>query len=339
LWHLENKFNSGSKAFAVYYQVGLAIAQDSNVEANFYYRILTTIERKIGRLKSLGEIVPDVGKTNLKELMLNPSIVFYDRLNEIKLSFGEIPVWRDKKLVLIIDEFTYIYYQIKKETISQTFMQNWKAFIEDGGFSVVVSGQDTMKQFILEFQNEFGMFKPERLTYLDVKSAKELIDEPIWDKVNNRSRYTRDSIDKIISLTASSPFYIQIICNELVRFMNEKKKPVLTPRDVEDVVFSLCKGQNSLTEFDFENLLSAGDKQLDQIKPDEAISILYEIAKLTKTLIFARRDDISVYTSSKDSEIINDLIERAVLEEESLVSNRYKIQVQLFKDWLNFNNY
>jgi hypothetical protein len=121
--------------------------------------------------------------------------------------------------------------------------------------------------------------------------------------------------------------------------MNEKKKPVLTPRDVEDVVFSLCKGQNSLTEFDFENLLSAGDKQLDQIKPDEAISILYEIAKLTKTLIFARRDDISVYTSSKDSEIINDLIERAVLEEESLVSNRYKIQVQLFKDWLNFNNY
>jgi hypothetical protein len=338
LWHLENKFNSGSKAFAVYYQVGLAIAQDSNVEANFYYRILTTIERKINRLNSLGEIVPDIGKTNLKELMLNPPIVFYDRLNEIKFSFSESAEWRDKKLVLIIDEFTYIYYQIKKGTISQTFMQNWKAFIEDGGFSVVVSGQDTMRQFMLEFQNEFGMFKPERLTYLDIKSAKELIDEPIWDKVNNRSRYTRDSIDKIISLTACSPFYIQIICNELVRFMNEKKKPVLTPRDVEDVVISLCKGQNSLTEFDFENLLSAGDKQLDQIKPDEAFAVLSEIAKLTKTLNFARREDISVYASTKDSEIIKDLIERAVLEEENLISNRYKIQVQLFKDWLNFNN-
>ncbi|MBL0301717.1 MAG: hypothetical protein IPP61_05070 [Cytophagaceae bacterium] len=338
LWHLENKFNTSLKAFAVYYQVGLAIAQDSNVEANFYYRILTTIERKINRLKSLGEIVPEIGKTNLKELMLNPPIVFYDRLNEIKLAFSEHDEWRDKKLVLIIDEFTYIYYQIKKGTISQTFMQNWKAFIEDGGFSVVVSGQDTMKQFMLEFQNEFGMFKPERLTYLDVKPAKELIDEPIWDKVNNRSRYTRDSIDKIISLTARSPFYIQIICNELVRFMNEKKKPVLTPRDVEDVVISLCKGQNSLTEFDFENLLSAGDKQLDHIKPDEAFAILSEMAKLTKTLNFARREDISVYSINKDSEIIKDLIERAVLEEESLVSNRYKIRVQLFKDWLNFNN-
>lgn len=338
LWHLENKFNSGLKAFAVYYQVGLAIAQDNNVEANFYYRILTTIERKINKLKSLGEVVPDIGKTNLKELMLNPPIVFYDRLNEIKLSFSESIEWRDKKLVLIIDEFTYIYYQIKKDTISQTFMQNWKAFIEDGGFSVVVSGQDTMKQFMLEFQNEFGMFKPERLTYLDKEAAKELIDEPIWDKANNRSRYTRDSIDKIISLTACSPFYIQIICNELVRFMNARKKPVLTPRDVEDVVISLCKGQNSLTEFDFENLLSAGDKQLDQIKPDEAFAILIEIAKLTKTLNFARREDISVYSPSKDNEIIKDLIERAVLEEESLVSNRYKIQVQLFKDWLNFNN-
>ena len=338
LWHLENKFNSSLKAFAVYYQVGLAIAQDNNVEANFYYRILTTIERKINKLNSLGEVVPDIGKTNLKELMLNPPIVFYDRLNEIKTSFNKSIEWRDKKLVLIIDEFTYIFYQIKKGTISQTFMQNWKAFIEDGGFSVVVSGQDTMKQFMQEFPNEFGMFKPERLTYLDREAAKELIDEPVWDKANNRSRYTRDSIDKIISLTACSPFYVQIICNELVRFMNAKKKPVLTPRDVEDVVISLCKGQNSLTEFDFENLLSAGDKQLDKIKPDEALAILLEIAKLTKTLNFARREDISVYSSNKDNEIISDLIERAVLEDESVVSNRYKIQVQLFKDWLNFNN-
>lgn len=339
LWHLENKFNSGLKAFAVYYQVGLAIAQDSNVEANFYYRILTTIERKINRLKSLGETVPDIGKTDLKELMLNPPIVFYDRLNEIKLAFSENAKWRDKKLVLIIDEFTYIYYQIKKGTISQTFMQNWKAFIEDGGFSVVVSGQDTMKQFMFEFQNEFGMFKPERLTYLDIEAAKELINEPIWDKTNNRSRYTRDSIDKIISLTACSPFYIQIVCNELVRFMNAKKKPVLTPRDVEDVVISLCKGPNSLTlEMDFDNLLSAGDKQLDKIKPDEAFAILMEIAKLTKTLNFARREDITVYSPIKDDEIIKDLMERAVIEEENLVSNRYKIKVQLFKDWLNFNN-
>jgi hypothetical protein len=339
LWHLENKFNSSLNAFAVYYQVGLAIAQDSNVEANFYYRILTTIERKINRLKSSGETVPDIGKTDLKELMLNPPIVFYDRLNEIKLAFSENAKWRDKKLVLIIDEFTYIYYQIKKGTISRTFMQNWKAFVEDGGFSVVVSGQDTMKQFMFEFQNEFGMFKPERLTYLDIEAAKELIDEPIWDKTNNRSRYTRDSIDKIISLTACSPFYIQIVCNELVRFMNAKKKPVLTPRDVEDVVISLCKGLNSLTlEMDFDNLLSAGDKQLDQIKPDEAFAILMGIAKLTKTLNFARREDITVYSPVKDDEIIKDLMERAVIEDESLVSNRYKIKVQLFKDWLNFNN-
>lgn len=111
----------------------------------------------------------------------------------------------------------------------------------------------------------------------------------------------------------------------------KRKKPVLTPRDVEDVVISLCKGQNSLTEFDFENLLSAGDKQLDHIKPDEAFAILSEMAKLTKTLNFARREDISVYSINKDSEIIKDLIERAVLEEESLVSNRYKIRVQLLR--------
>jgi hypothetical protein len=195
-----------------------------------------------------------------------------------------------------------------------------------------------MTNFIQDFQNEFAMFKTERLTYIDIDSARELIEEPIWDKENNRSRYTRNSVEKIIELSACSPFYIQIICNELVRFMNSKKKPVLTPADIEEVIEMLTSGFNSLTEFDFENLLSAGDKNLDEIKPEEAILIIKQIAIQTKFISYARREDINVFDKEKDDQIINDLIKRAVISEQQDQPNKYKIEVQLFKKWLLNHN-
>jgi hypothetical protein len=217
-------------------------------------------------------------------------------------------------------------------------MQNWKAFVEDGGFSLVLSGQDTMSNFISDFQNEFAMFKTERLTYIETEPARQLIEEPIWDKEKNRSRFTRNSVDKIIELTACSPFYIQIICNELVRFMNTKKKPVLTPADIEEVIDNLTTGFNSLTEFDFENLLSAGDKNLDEIKTNEAKSVLKEIALLTKYIPFARREDINCFSKERDDLILNDLLKRGVISEQVETPNRIKIEVQIFKQWLLNHN-
>lgn len=338
LWHLENNLNLSGEAFAIYFSTGLSIAQDNNVEANLYYVILTAIERKLRKLKVSGINVPEIGRTNLKDLLANPMLIFYDRLSDIKEAFLLIEEWKNKKLILIIDEFTYIYYQIKLGNISPTFMQNWKAFVEDGGFSLVLSGQDTMTNFIQDFQNEFAMFKTERLTYIDINSARELIEEPIWDNENNRSRYTRNSVEKIIELSACSPFYIQIICNELVRFMNNKKKPVLTPADIEEVIEMLTSGFNSLTEFDFENLLSAGDKNLDEIKPEEAILLIKQIAIQTKFIAFARREDVNVFGKEKDDEVINDLLKRAVISEQPDQPKKYKIEVQLFKKWLLNHN-
>ena len=338
LWHLENNLNKSKDVFAIYFSTGLSIAQDVNVEANLYYVILTSIERKIRKLKTSEKNVPEIGRTNLKDLLANPMLLFYERLNDIKEAFIQNDEWKNKKLILIIDEFTYIYYQIKLGNIPRTFMQNWKAFVEDGGFSLVLSGQDTMSNFISDFQNEFAMFKTERLTYIETEPARQLIEEPIWDKEKNRSRFTRNSVDKIIELTACSPFYIQIICNELVRFMNTKKKPVLTPADIEEVIDSLTSGFNSLTEFDFENLLSAGDKNLDDIKSDEAKVILKQVAILTKYIPFARREDINCFSKERDNMILNDLLKRGVISEQFETPNRIKIEVQLFKQWLLNHN-
>ena len=342
LWHLDTRINKSGQALSVFFNFGLAIAQDGNVEVNLYYLILSNIEKVIRQMKIRGEVVPEIGKTNYKELAANPSIVFYERLSDIRNCFDMLESWRGRKIVLIIDEFTYLYYQIKKGNVPVTFMQKWKALVEDGAFSVILAGQDSMAKFMNEFQNEFAIFKGERLTYIDEKSARELVDEPIWDSSwhngEGRSRYTGNSIDKILELTASSPFYIQIFCNELVRYMNLQKKRVVTPADIAELTDKLTSGVQGLGENDFENLMVGGDRDLDDVSQAEAKEILRQIALQTKNIPYCRREDINVYGVDKDTYIINDLLRRTVISEQEKHPDRYKIQVQLFKYWLLNHN-
>lgn len=81
-----------------------------------------------------------------------------------------------------------------------------------------------MPRFMDDFQNVFASMHPQELTYIDEKSARELIEEPIWNKKKNSSRYQPDAVDEIIKLTACSPFYIMIICSELGKICSSKKE-------------------------------------------------------------------------------------------------------------------
>ena len=107
--------------------------------------------------------------------------------------------WRGVRVVLLIDEFQYIYEPIIKDEIPDSFMQNWKALLQANYFSAVLVGQDVMPKFKLQFPNEFGTTQDERVTYLKEGDARKLIDEPI--RIGGRqgdSRYREQAIERIL---------------------------------------------------------------------------------------------------------------------------------------------
>lgn len=52
-------------------------------------------------------------------------------------------------------------------------------------------------------------------------------------------------IERILALTAGSPFYIQILCDRLVKYMNRKRLLLVAEADVEQVKQDLIEGANS----------------------------------------------------------------------------------------------
>src|SRR5205085_8254785 len=113
---------------------------------------------------------------------------------------------------VLIDEFSYIYGYIVNGKLPAEFMKNWKALLQENHFSVVLVGQDVMPKFKQLFPNEFGIIKDERVSYLRREDAIRLIDEPIRiGGKQGESRYREKAKERIVDLTAGSPFYIQII--------------------------------------------------------------------------------------------------------------------------------
>ncbi|HLG74817.1 MAG TPA: hypothetical protein VKX46_00300, partial [Ktedonobacteraceae bacterium] len=263
---------------------------------------------------------------------------FKELLIQFKRATSRTYGWHSKRIVLLIDEFSYLYGLIVQNRLpDEEFMKIWKSLLQDELFSAVLAGQDVMPKFKERFPNEFGIVQDQRVSYLKSEDAVLLIDEPIRiGGKTGKSRYREKAIERIVDLTAGSPFYIQIICHRLVEYMNRKRTSLVTEADVEQVKNELITGANLLGWDKFDNLISSGDTSPDAISSEEAKVILKIIARNYRT--GCNRNNIVEDPTITDNpqidvdKILEDLEKREVIEVKS--GQYYTIRVGLFRDWL-----
>ena len=342
-------------AFCVQFSMGKIVRNIS--EYAFYYKILFEINDSLAILREKGLNVPffeipsrmDFQNEDLE----NPVETFTKYMRMFKRECKKTEGWENKRLVVLIDEFTYMYGAIKMHKISPTIMMQWKAVTQDeqAQFSVVLVGQDVVPAFKQEpyARNAFGVIRDLRLTYLKKEEAKDLIIQPILDKGN--SRYNEKAVELIMDYTACNPYYLQIFCSYMVNYMNEKRYNTATEADVLDVASELISGVNALDKAKFENLLSSGetdneddlagvevDEVIKSYTDDEVEEVLKAVAKASSTKVWASRPDIKTsLDATKVDGILKQLYDRDVLGKEKNDKKEdyyYKIKVRLYKEWL-----
>jgi len=337
LYHLKKRLKAKEDLLVL--DIGnIGAILDENSKNPFLYQILWTI------LKELRNAIEDKiieGKNPLNisfptdiEFYQHPSalVLFRDIFERFRRAASRIPEWQRVRVILLIDEFSYVYGYIMNGLIPETFMKNWKALLQDNFFNAVLVGQDVMPKFKQRFPNEFGTTQDERVTYLRREDAIRLIDEPI--RIGGRSgesRYREKAIDRILELTAGSPFYIQILCNRLVEYMNRKRASLVTEADVEQVKDELIRGVNALGREKFDNLINPGDTSPGAISDEDVLKVLISIAENSRTGPCSR-SNIACETNTPVDEILEDLVRRDVVERER--GQYYSIRVGLFREWL-----
>lgn len=337
--HLKKELEDTGKTFCISFSLGDISGNLS--EASFYYKILSTIKDNLESLEFNDEIVPEYTIPTFSEFKQiddeNPLNTFSKYIARFKQACMKTAGWDDKSLVVMIDEFTYLYTEIKKGHIKDSIMKQWKAITQNerAQFSVVLVGQDVVPSFKKEdyARNAFGVIQDIRLTYLQLEPARNLIEKPILNK-NGESRYIGKAVDTIIEYTSRNPYYIQIFCNRLVDFMNRNKSISVTEADVNEVAKSFIIGDQALDEDKFDNLIRAGElKDYQEFPEKDILEVLRRIALCTKNVPYCNRSDIETSLSecTVDS-ILKHLEDREVIERKG--EDNYKIQVKLFQEWL-----
>lgn len=337
--HLKKQLEDTGKTFCISFSLGDISGNLS--EASFYYKILSTIKDNLDSLEFNDVVVPTYDIPTFTEFKQiddeNPLNTFSKYIVRFKQACMKTEGWKDKSLVVMIDEFTYLYTEIKKGHIKDSIMKQWKAITQNerAQFSVVLVGQDVVPSFKKEdyARNAFGVIQDIRLTYLQLEPARNLIEKPILKK-NGESRYIGKAVDTIIEYTSRNPYYIQIFCNRLVDFMNRNKSISVTEADVNEVARSFIIGDQALDEDKFDNLIRAGElKDYQEFPEKDILEVLRRIALCTKNVPYCNRSDIetSLSVSIVDS-ILKHLEDREVIERKG--EDNYKIQVKLFQEWL-----
>lgn len=337
--HLKKQLQDTGKTFCIFFSLGDII--QNLTEAAFYYKILSSIKAELEGLEFDGQIVPQFDIPKMSDFKAededNPLNTFTSYMVRFKRACKNTSGWEDKNLVVMIDEFTYLYTEIKEGNISPSIMKQWKAVTQNerAQFSVVLVGQDVVPSFKKEdyARNAFGVIQDIRLTYLQEEPARELIEKPILNE-DGSSRYIGDAVSRIIEYTSRNPYYIQIFCARLVDYMNNNKSITVTEADVNDVAHSFIVGDQALEEDKFDNLIRAGEKEDLQEYPESEIrSVLREIAIASKNIGFCNRSDLNALDNKeREDEILKHLVDREVLEKRGEAT--YKIQVKLFQEWL-----
>jgi hypothetical protein len=319
--------------------IGLII--DEHSQLPFIYQILWSI------LIKLRDAIEDRIDEGVSPLQLSfpegrefynqpsPMMAFKEIFDRYKRLASKNEDWRNTRIVILIDEFSYIYGLIISGKIPELFMKNWKALLQENYFNAVLAGQDVMPKFKSRFPNEFGTTQDERVSYLKREDAIKLIDEPIRiGGKRGESRYRERAIKRILDLSAGSPFYIQIICNRLVEYMNRKCAKYVTNSDIDKVKNELIKDVNALSLDKFDNLINSGDTSEDAFADEDTLKVLKSIA-INSQFGYCHRNNITCETTVAIDDILYDLVKREVIEREQ--EQCYQIKVGLFKEWLIAN--
>ena len=326
--------------------------QGSDISDDFdFYRVI--INGIIDKLDM--DTAQGIGIDELKDIRKKyTSIEFFQKyFKQLRLNVQ----WGNKRLLLMIDEFTVLYNGIKAGAIKESILRDWKYLAEDSStqFGAILSGHDITPIFLAEDynRNAAAILVQRQMTYLGKMDAERLIKEPVMD--GNQSRYVGSSVSRILEYTARSPYYLQIFCNHLINYVNKKCSYRITLTDVEAVAQMLyCYSEDDVsltfgTIADWDNLINNGLLSKWNKDSDEDIErILRMIAKETSedNATLCSRDAIHLDADNypglseedlfeKEERILKDLCMRKVLNC-SIINglSHYKIRVLLFQKWL-----
>ncbi|HID64805.1 MAG TPA: tetratricopeptide repeat protein [Anaerolineae bacterium] len=141
---------------------------------------------------------------------------------------------QDQRLLLLFDEFDVLSEELSDATMAlNTFFPylQKRLFDEEKLVYIFVVGR-RLEELTPEFLATFKQARTRPISFLSREDARRLIREPLLGVVE----YDDDAIEQILSVTACHPYLTQLVCFELVDYLDSLGKTRVTVDDVNAVI-------------------------------------------------------------------------------------------------------
>ena len=235
-----------------------------------------------------------------------------------------------RKLVMLFDEYELFENCIDKKTLSVevfNLLSNWMEHKE--GVFIVFTGSDKLEARSPSYWEKFlGKAIHRRISFLSESDTLRLIREPVDGVVT----YDEGVPDEIYRLSAGQPFYTQVLCQNLVDHLNDRRSNRATLEDVEGVVDEIVS--NPLPQMIFS---------WTSIKPIGRIALSIMADLIRKKAGPVRADDIMAFADSErigfriDGNLLKETLEKLVHDDlitRDEASGGFLFKMGLWQRWL-----
>lgn len=310
--------------------------------------------RKIGSRASISDVLQVWSDALCKEARKTARALPEWHRSNLRPATEDFLTWIEEQVrsvghpVLLLDEFQGIADMFDDVTL-RDFLNFWKAMIEQRLMSGIICGQDSMDELIggRGYGNQFASLQTVTVDYLDNNAARQLVEDPVrlpsdlpmpFERLAQVSRYSEGAVARILDLTASSPFYIQHLCYDIVNLLNDDRNMLVSEMTVKKAIERLLSKGDFSTYFENLTDFRAGVPN-PRAKEIEG-RILYSIALATRDRmacdIWKQIGEWPRAWQDEARASLNGLVRRGVVVA-GQTGDLHKIRVGMFRIWLQEN--
>ncbi|HEX5736095.1 MAG TPA: two-component regulator propeller domain-containing protein [Blastocatellia bacterium] len=253
----------------------------------------------------------------------NPYPIFLDFLDEVMAAIG------DRTLLILMDEYELMEGKVDEGKLSPELFTFLAGLMDNKErLALIFTGSRRLEERDKKYWRELlrrSLFR--KVGFLSDKDAYRLITEP----VEGRVVYGRGVIEAVCRLTAGQPFYTQVICQNLVDYMNEHEQNWVTVAELGDVIADVV--DNPLPQMIYTWDVLSDDEKLSlsllaDILPD---GNAFATARELRTSVKA--NDYPVHLSENSIRLtLEEMFRRELLDKDS--SDGFRFKIDLLRLWI-----
>lgn len=247
----------------------------------------------------------------------SPGFYFRDVfLNDVAHRLGQ------RRLVLMIDEFEVLEDRVNSGKLDKDIFEYLRNLMQHSNVSFIFAGTYDVTKIAKDYLSVlFNIALPKKIEPLNRLETDKLVQEP----VAGYFEYDGFALDKIWQVTAGHPFFVQLLCRELIRYGNRHEISYFTVQDVSNTIGKLIEAGDIHLGYIWDGL--SHEKRillvvLGNLLQTKGIAISSEIQAML------RRYDVSLNLD----ESLRELWARGIIQEHE---GRYSFKIGLISEWVN----